>query len=176
MSRGTKPRTSHLAFAWHETRPLAPELTAAVTRASLAMMVDKPHLLTLWRADGSGLRIGSRRHDIAERIEIGVLEFDLVRKDDRDTRPSPKGARRLSVVSFDLHPSFGDRLRATKLVISEAGTTAESGLILSTTDGREIVIVSGVYPYSLAVKGIVSMPHGFEPEYHLGLYERVAIA
>ena len=166
---------SHLAFAWRETGSLATELTAAVVRASLMTVVDRPHRLTLWRADGIGLRICSRRHDIAERIEIGVLGFELVSEEKEDTRPSPS-ANRSSFINIDIPAAFNGRNRATKLVISESGTTAESGFILTASDGAEIVIISGVYPYSLAVKGIGSMPHGFEPEYDLECYERVEIA
>ena len=167
---------NHLAFAWDDTSPLATQLTAAVVRASLMTVADRPHLLTLWRADGTGLRLYSRRHDIAERVEIGVLQFELVSKGNDDTEPPPKRTSRSSFINIDLPSSFNGRNRATKLVISESGTTAESGFILTASDGTEIVIVSGVYPYSLAVKGIGSMPHGFEPEYDLECYERVEIA
>jgi hypothetical protein len=167
---------NHLAFAWHDISPLATHLTAAVVRASVTTVADRPHLLTLWRADGTGLRLYSRRHDISERVEIGVLEFELVSEEKADTRPSPERANRSSFINIDLPTSFDGRDRATKLVISESGTTAESGFILTASNGTEIVIVSGVYPYSLAVKGIGSMPHGFEPEYDLECYERVEIA
>jgi len=167
---------NHLAFAWDDISPLATQLTAALVRASLTTVADRPHLLTLWRADGTGLRVWSRRHDIAERVEIGVLQFELVSKGNDDTEPPTQAHDPSSLINIDLRSSFNGRNRATKLVVSESGTTAESGFILTASDGTEIVIVSGVYPYSLAMKGIAALPHGFEPEYDLECYERVEIA
>ena len=167
---------NHLAFAWDDISPLTTHLAAAVVRASLTTVANRPHVLTLWRADRTGLRLCSKRHDISERVEIGVLEFELVSEEKEDTGPSPERANGSSFINIDIPASFNGRNRATKLVISESGTTAESGLILTASDGTEIVIVSGVYPYSLAVKGIGSMPNGFEPEYDLEYYERVEIA
>src|SRR5437016_3354400 len=97
---------SHLAFAWDETSSLATQLTAAVVRASLMTAADRPHLLTLWRADGTGLRLYSRTHDIAERVEIGVLKFELVSKGNDDTKRSPKRTNRSSLINIDLPTSF----------------------------------------------------------------------
>src|ERR1700719_3537506 len=83
------------------------------------------------------------------------------------SRPSSERTSRPSLINIDIPASFNGRNRVTKLVIAESGTTAESGFILTASDGTEIVIVSGVYPYSLAMKGVGSVPHGFEPEYDL---------
>jgi hypothetical protein len=35
--------------------------------------------------------------------------------------------------------------------------------------------VAGVYPYSLAISGVSSLPFSFEPEYDLEQYEKVAV-
>ena len=63
----------------------------------------------------------------------------------------------------------------TKLIIHESGTSAESGLILKASNGDELVIVAGAYPYSLAVLGVPPIPYIFEPEYEIGHYTRVPI-
>jgi hypothetical protein len=34
--------------------------------------------VTLWRSDGTGLRLYSQMHDVAERREVGVLNFEQV--------------------------------------------------------------------------------------------------
>jgi hypothetical protein len=169
---------NHLAFSWHGTSLLSAELTAGAVRATLRTMVDFPHLLTLWRADGSGLQVWSRMHDIAERVEIGVLEFALVKEKTEEPKPSSNGAREVSFIDIDLPTSFRSHNRVTKLVISEANTTAESGIVIRASDHKEIIILSSAMPYNLAIRGIfsMSMPRIFEPAYDFGCYERVEIA
>jgi hypothetical protein len=166
----------HIAFSWAETHSLSAELKTDVVRATLGSLVDFPHVLTLWRADGTGLQISSRMHDIAERLEIGVLEFALVAAEMKEPKRSVTGVRQLSFAKVDLPTSFHNNNHVTKLVISEAGTTADSGILITAADGNEIVIVAGVMPYSLAIRGIFSAPRIFQPEYDLKCYERVEIA
>ena len=59
-----------------------------------------------------------------------------------------------------------------KLLILESGIEVESGFELSAKTGEEIVVVAGVYPYSLALKGVSPLPHFFEPDYPLEQYLR----
>jgi hypothetical protein len=40
----------------------------------------------------------------------------------------------------------------------------------------EIVIVAGDYPYSLAVRGVPSLPEIFKPEYPIDRYSRIPIS
>jgi hypothetical protein len=166
----------HIAFSWPEIHSLSAELKTGVVRATLGSMVDFPHALTLWRADGTGLQISSRMHDIAERLEIGVLKFDLVAAEKKEPRRSVMGARQLSFAKVDLPASFRSNNYVTKLVISEGGATADSGILITAGGGNEIVIVAGAMPYSLAIRGIFSRPRIFEPAYDLERYKRVEIA
>jgi hypothetical protein len=119
--------------------------------------------VTLWRSDGTGLRTFSQMHDVAERREVGVLNFERV--------SAPRPDERVVDVA-----SFQNEIVVSKLIIHESGTTAESGVMLKARNGDEIVMVAGAYPYSLAVLGVVSMPHIFEPEYSMDLYTRVLFA
>jgi len=103
-------------------------------------------------------------HDVAERLEVGVLNFEIA-------PPIQPGDRIVDVGS-----AFQRDIVVSKLVINESGTSAESGLILKATNGDELVIVAGAYPYSLAVLGLPPMPHIFEPEYEIDRYTRIPIS
>jgi len=103
----------------------------------------------------------SQMHDVAERTEIGVLNFE------RTMAP-------LDFETFvDLPQTFRCEVAASKLVIRESGTSAESGVVLRVSDGEEVMVVAGAYPYSIAVLGVMSVPHIFEPEYNIDRYVRV---
>ena len=79
-------------------------------------------------------------------------------------------------MDIDVPDSFKRNVKTSKLVITDDGTTAESGIVLQASDGQEIIIVAGVYPYSLAISSVSFMPHGFEPKYPLDAYARTAIS
>jgi hypothetical protein len=102
-------------------------------------------------------------HDVAERMEVGVLSFERI------------SAIRPGETIADVASAFQGEIVVYKLIIDESGATAESGVILKAANGDEIVIVAGAYPFSLAVLGVLSMPHIFEPEYPIDLYRRVPI-
>ena len=90
--------------------------------------------------------------DVAERREVGVLQFSRIYE--TETQEIVIGA-----------PSaFRENLSIFKLVIQESGVQCESGLILQANSGDEIVIVAGVQPYSIAVRGITWPAYAFEPE------------
>jgi hypothetical protein len=72
--------------------------------------------------------------------------------------------------------AFQGEIVVSKLIIHESGTSAESGVVLKAGNGEEIMVVAAAAPYFLAVLGVVSMPHIFEPEYQLDRYTRVPIA
>lgn len=150
---------STLEYSWCESASLLTQLVVPVERASIRTAAHgRPITLTLWRHDGTGLRIRARMHDIADRIEIGVLDFSLADSADADE------------TFVDLPSSFSGPIQVSRLIIIEAGMTAESGVVLETSDGNRIVVTAGANPYTLAVKGVVDTPHVFEPEYPLNRY------
>jgi hypothetical protein len=71
---------------------------------------------------------------------------------------------------------FRENLSVSKLVIRESGTESESGIILQANSGEEIVIVAGVTPYSIAVRGLTWPDYTFEPEYPLEQYARISVS
>jgi hypothetical protein len=99
-------------------------------------------------------------HDIAERVEIGVLNFAYVQ------------TVRKSEVTAEAW-AFKDEIAVYKLVIHELGTSAESGIALVAPTGEEIVILPNAFPYNLTVKGVPSLGFAFTPENSLDNYERV---
>jgi len=103
-------------------------------------------------------------HDVAERTEVGLLNFERV------FEPQP------NALTVDVLPAFGLGVKVSKLIIHVSGTSAESGVILKVQTGEEMVIVAGTYPYSLAIQGLMlSHPNIFQPEYPLERYDRVPI-
>jgi hypothetical protein len=111
----------------------------------------------------SGIQIKSRMHDVAERVELGILEFSL-RNDTfgTDLECEPPGGFRASTVE--------------KLVLSEEGVNAESGIALKDAFGRELIIVAGAQPYGLAVRVPWNAPRiKVSPEYPLERYKRIAM-
>ncbi len=61
----------------------------------------------------NGLRIRSRMHDIAERKEVGVLEFSEVRQPDWSSY----------LETVELAHEFRDKVRVDKLVLGNSGDT-----------------------------------------------------
>jgi hypothetical protein len=154
-----------LSFVWAGPTALAAELSKPIKRISVEFVISNsgPRFVTLWRPDETGLRLFTEMHDVAERIEVGVLQFEQV----FTLGPNE--------VITDLPSVFHGENVVSKLVIHESGTSAESGVVIKASNGDEIVAVAGVYPYSLAVLGALSIPHMFEPQYELDDYMRVPI-
>ena len=70
---------NRLSFGWQEQESLFEELKRPITRISIEFAFHgKPVYVTLWRPDGTGLLIHSDMHDLAERREVGVLQFGRV--------------------------------------------------------------------------------------------------
>ena len=152
---------NYFPFIW--TEPVSPETASRwpLSKVSLQLGVaDRPVGITLWNPKGVGLQIWSEMQDIAEGIEVGGLAFSRV----SESEPSE--------IFTDVEISMDESRSLKKLVIEESGSKCESGLCIVTAEGREIVIVAGVYPYSLAIKGVISLPHIFEPEYDFDRYVR----
>ena len=154
---------NNLSFEWAEPNSLAAELCKPIKQVFLEFGPHgRPIFVTLWRSDGTGLRLHSEMHDVAERKEVGVLKFSRVFAPPGDTK------------IVGVPAAFDHEISVSKLIIQESGTSAESGVILE-AGSDEIVAVAGAYPYSLAVRGVTSVPHIFEPEYPIELYTRVPL-
>lgn len=156
---------NELAFGWADPGSLAVELCKPLRQVSVEFIVPNsgPRFFTLWRMDKTGLRLYTEMHEVAERREVGVLNLEHV------FAPKP------GELTSDVMPAFQGEIIASKLVIHESGTAAESGIVLATPAGDELVIVAGAYPYSLAVRGAFSLPIVFSPEYQIDRYLRVPI-
>ena len=101
--------------------------------------------------------------DVADRREVGVLQFSRVYETETQE------------IVIEAPSAFRENLSIFKLVIEESGVQCESGLILQANSGDEIVIVAGVQPYSIAVRGITWPGYTFEPEYPMEQYSRIAV-
>jgi hypothetical protein len=78
-------------------------------------------------------------HDVAERVEVGVLSFELASQ-------TTEGEY---LIRFDqiLTPYL-----VSKLIILESGKVLESGLVLRFVDGQEFLVVPSDFPCCLTVK------------------------
>ena len=161
--RGTE--MANLTYGWAGADPLSVEVIKPIRQVSIESFgpLGMPRLLTLWRPDGSGLRVHSEMRQIAERMEIGVLCFEHFK--------SQSGSEAMLPIS----PEFDRQVDAFKLVVQESGVTAESGILLRARNGSEIAIVAGAFPLTIAVRGVVEQPHIFEPEYPIEDFERLPI-
>lgn len=152
----------NLTYGWVGADPLAVEVAKPVIRVSIEFEPHgKPMYITLWRPDGSGLRVHSEVREIAERMEVGVLCFTY--------RESPSDGE----VTFPVDPEFDQQVDAFKLVVNESGVRAESGILLRAKSGSEITIAAAAFPFMIAVNGVVERPQIFEPEYPMEDFERL---
>jgi hypothetical protein len=157
-------KMNHLSFGWKEPVSLAAELARPINRISVEFAFHgRPVYVTLWRPDSTGLLVHSDMHDLAERREVGVLQFGYV------------FAPEAQEIIIETSPIFHGELSVSKLIIEESGTESESGIILRAADGQELVIVAGVNPYSVAVSGVTFPGYTFEPEYKLEQYSHFAM-
>ena len=151
-----------LSFVWAGPTPLVLELSKPLRQISVEF---EPHgwpiFVTFWRQDGTGLRLYSEMRDVAERREVGLLKFEYV--------SSPKDSETV----VDLPSAFNGPIDVFKLVIHESGASVESGVVLKASDDSEIVVVAGVFPYCLALQGVLRSPYTFTPEYPLDQYSRI---
>jgi hypothetical protein len=141
------------------------DLKAQVIRPLLGYSVclppnDRPTSVTLFYEGGNQISIHSETEDVAERREVGVLHFEKL--------PSTSPIENISESPGD----FSTLVTASKLVIEESGTEVESGICLRGANGSEITIVAAAFPYHLALLGLGTGEHIFEPEYSLSSYAR----
>ena len=136
-------------------------LAHGISRVSIQSYANGlPFAITLWQNTASGTRVESAMHDLAERIEVGVLSATRVSK------PAEND------VFVEVPSELASHLELTRLFVDVESHRLESGVILTSRNGGELVIVAGAYPYSLAIHGLGEAPHRFEPEYPLGAYQR----
>lgn len=152
-----------LSFVWAGLTSLVLELSKPLKHISVDEFHGRPMFVTLWRQDGAGLRLSSKMHDVAERREVGLLQFEYA--------SSPKDSETV----VDIASAFNGPITVFKLVIHESGTSVESGIVLKARDESEIVVVAGTFPYFLALEGVLPAPYAFEPEYPLDQYSRIPL-
>lgn len=114
--------------------------------------------ITLWLTSGEGFRLASSMHALGDQIEIGILKVDFV------VQPQPDEA------AVDLPWSFRNGGSISRLVIEQSGFRAESGLLLRSGEGDEIVIVAAAFPHHLYVGGVAAPPQQVTAEYSLNRY------
>jgi hypothetical protein len=114
--------------------------------------------LTLWLTSGEGFRLTSSMHGLANRIEVGILEVEMV------VQPSPDEP------SVDLPWSFRNGGTISKLLIEQSEIRAESGVLLRSGEGDEVLIVAAAFPHHLYVSGVSTPPQEVTPEYSLSRY------
>lgn len=150
----------YIKFKWNCDEALDQGLKKPLVGVSIKTASHcRPVSLILWYEDGSGIEVRSMMYDLAERTEVGVLDF----------RPVVNAA---GYKELEIPKSFNGNLKLKKLTIKESGSTLESGFVLCSHDNNQLITVAGVYPYTLAIKGSLSnQPHLFEPEYPLDSYE-----
>jgi hypothetical protein len=151
-------------FVWTEQTPLSTELSRPIDYISVMLLNSWLMQVTLWRSDGTGIRVHSEMIHVAERTEVGVLHFSFA----SEFSPEELFAK--------IEPTFGLRIAVFKLIIAESGANVESGLILAADSGDEIVIVANAFPCRLAIRGVPSILSSFEPEYPLDEYTRALIS
>ena len=153
-----------ISFGWKEPEPLAGELAQPITRLSIEVAFHaRPAYVTLWRPDTTGLLIHSDMQDVAERKDVGVLQFSRVYETETQE------------IVIETPSVFRENLSIFKLAIEESGVQCESGVILQANSGDEIIIVAGVRPYSIAVRGVTWPAYTFEPEYPMEQYSRITL-
>ena len=119
--------------------------------------------VTLWLTSGEGFRLTSCMHDLDERIEVGILKVELMVHPQEDE------------ASVDLPWSFRNGGSISKLSFEQSGVKAESGVLLRSRDGDEIIIVAAASPHLLYVAGADAPPQQVVPEYSLSRYLQEAI-
>jgi len=159
---------TYFPFIWKGETSLAHELTMPFRELSLHLRwpLWEPSSLTFRRNNGSDIIIYSQMHDVAERLEVGALTFELV-----TAYSIPENDRVIT-----LSKEFDAPITASKLLISESENTLESGIILKAANGFQIIIVAGVSPYTIAIQGVADdLPRIFNPEYPLEDYKIIPI-
>jgi hypothetical protein len=151
-----------IAIEWTGSGDLGSALLKPIIGISMLEVANRPNVVTLHFVDGTAIRVCSKMHELGPRCEVGSLVFSC----------SPEVTK--NVVTFDLSREPLRPSKVLKLRIDESGVQIDSGVIIECEGNRRVIIVAGVYPYSLAVDGLFTRAHVFEPEYPLEKYQRIA--
>jgi hypothetical protein len=155
---------SEITFNWSGISP-SDILGKMLTKVSVAQVIHtNPSEVIVWMSSGYGLRIRSRMHDIAERIEVGVLEFSIERQPDWS----------IYLQTVDLSQKFRGEVSVEKLVLESEGAQIECGLVFNGSKGGRITIIPSDHPYALAIEG-TELRYRFGPEYSLEQYKKVPL-
>lgn len=125
----------------------------AVNRAAHGRPVE----IALMGSDGTGVKITARMNELGDRQEVGSLVFSNASK--RVLLPAP--------VSTD----YSDIAHIDKLVIDFMGYEIESGFLLSSRAGHELLIVAGAMPLTIEYR-IDGVSQDFQPEFDASCYRR----
>lgn len=155
-----------ITFGWLGSDLLRTRLSEGIKSASIYLVgfLKRPTSVILWGGDGLGLKIKAEMFDIAERQERGILSFSEVKSSDVES---------IDLLEVKIPKIFASDLMCAKLIANELNTTLESGVLFESSDNQKIIIVAGMAPYTLAIHGLIEIPHIFEPEYELHDYKRV---
>lgn len=149
-----------LTFGWKGIAP-SDLLDKTFTRISVVQTMHvNPLEVIIWMSLGSGLRIRSRMHDVAERVEIGVLEFSQAIRPDWSSY----------LETVELTREFQEKVSVGKLMLEYERTRIECGLTFEGNKGGRVIIVPSDYPGALAIEG-TNLRFRFGPEYPLGQYK-----
>ena len=118
---------------------------------------------TLWLTSGEGFRLTSVMHTVAESIAVGILQIEPVLQPAADE------------VSVNLPWTFKNGGTIAKLLVEQAGTRAESGLLLRSADNDEITIVPAAFPHHLFIRCADTPPQEATPEYPLTRYRQETV-
>jgi hypothetical protein len=148
-----------LPFLWNGSTSLRSELTKPLQRLSLIEGFDERFMaITLWRLDGTSLTISSQMHDIADKVEVGQLCFELASDPEENQ------------ITVDLPPSFQNSIHPFKLTGHECGSEYESGLTLRTDADENLTILTADFPFKLVILGSTKIAPKGVPEYSLEYY------
>jgi hypothetical protein len=139
------------------------ELAKPISSLSIESTNGRLVYVTLWRPDGTGLLVHSEMHDVAERREVGILQFGRVHQ----IKPQES--------VLEAPAAFRQHLSVKKLVIRESEVDCESGVVFQAHSGEEMIILAGVAIHSLAVHGVTYSGYTFQPEYSLEQYSRIEL-
>lgn len=113
---------------------------------------------TLWLTSGEGFRIAPSMHHLTDGIEVGSLKVELV------LHPLPDEP------SVDVPWTFRNGGSTSKLLIEQSGIRTESGVLLHSTKGDEVVILPAAFPLRLYVEAANMPAQQVMPEYSLSRY------
>lgn len=153
---------NRLPFIWSENFPLLDELELGFCKLSCGLTKNCGlFCVTLWKENGLGIRVRNQMFDLEDRLEVGVLAFEVTNNINYDE------------IYINTERSPNNHFSVARLEIICVGNIVESGMVLTRLDGSELVVVAGSFPYSLAIQGVGDDPNYFSPEYDMSEYTRV---